>query len=69
MLISIKRYYKANLNMFYNKKKLMMTIIFYLYDRFLESNQNFTTKHVKIVKIPGFSRIPGKVATLGIKTT
>ena len=27
-----------------------------LYDRFFESNQNFTTEHVKIVKIPGFPR-------------
>ena len=32
----------------------MMSKMFYLYDRFFESNQNFTTKHVKIVKIPGF---------------
>ena len=31
-----------------------MTKIFYLYDRFFESNQKFTTEHVKIVKIPGF---------------
>ena len=64
----------------------MMTKKFYLYDRIFESNLNFTTEHVKIVKIPGFcsdfcskfqvfffclncqfpgfSRIPGKVATL-----
>ena len=38
----------------------------YFYDRFFESNRNFTTEHVKIVKTPGFSRIPGKVATLMI---
>ena len=31
-----------------------MTNFFYLYDRFFESNQNFTTEHVKIVKTPGF---------------
>ena len=50
----------------------MMTIFFYLYDIFFESNRNFTTEHVKFVKIPGFSsfcfclncQIPGKVATL-----
>ena len=72
-------------------KNLMITNFFYLYDRFLESNQNFTTEHVKIDKIqvfpgffsdicskfqvfpgyfcincqiPGFSRFPGKEATL-----
>ena len=38
-----------------------MTKFFNLYDRFSDSNQNFTTEHVKI---PGFSRIPGKVTTL-----
>ena len=32
----------------------MMRNFFYLYDIFFESNQNFTTEHVKIVKIPGF---------------
>ena len=32
----------------------MMTKTFYLNDRFRESNQNFTTEHVKIVKITGF---------------
>ena len=58
------RYCKATLNVFFVKKTMMMTKFFYLYNRFLESNQNFTTEHVKIVKIPGFSRIPGKVATL-----
>ena len=39
-----------------------MTKYFYLYDRFFELNRNFTTEHVKIVKIPGFfkiSQIPG----------
>ena len=41
-----------------------MKKIFNLYDRFFESNRNFTTEHVKIVKIQGFSRFPGKVATL-----
>ena len=40
-------------------KKLMMTKTFYLYDRFFESNRNFTAKHMKIVKIPGFfSKFP-----------
>ena len=32
----------------------MMTKSFYLYDKFFESNQNFTTEHMKIVKVPGF---------------
>ena len=31
-----------------------MTKHFCLYDRFFESNQNFTSEHVKIVKVPGF---------------
>ena len=31
-----------------------MTKIFYLYDKFFELNQNFTTENVKIVKSPGF---------------
>ena len=59
---------------------LMMTIFFYT--RFFESSRNLTTKHVKIVKIPGFFRgffsdfcskflkfqvFPGKVATLSIE--
>ena len=42
--------------MLFKKKNLMMTKDFYLYDRIFESNQNFTTEHVKIVKVPGFSR-------------
>ena len=49
--------------MFFNKKTLMITKMFYIDDRFFESNRNFTTKHVKIVKIPGFLvifvQIPG----------
>ena len=32
----------------------MMTNILNLYYRFFESNQNFTTEHVKIDKVPGF---------------
>ena len=32
----------------------MMTKKFYLYDRFFESNRNFTSENVKFVKIPGF---------------
>ena len=54
-----------------------MTKFFYLYDRIFESNRSFTTEHVKIInipgffslncQIPGFSRIPGKVATLSFK--
>ena len=32
----------------------MMIRFVYLYDRFFESNRNFTTEHVKIVKVPGF---------------
>ena len=40
--------------MFFNKKKFDDDDFFFVYDRFLESNRNFTTEHVKIVKIPGF---------------
>ena len=32
----------------------MMIRFVYLYDRLFKSNKNFTTEHVKIVKIPGF---------------
>ena len=56
-----------------------MTKIFDLYGRFFESNRNFTTEHVKIVKIPRFfclncqipcfSKFPGKVATLPVYMT
>ena len=56
-----------------------MTIFFYLYDKFFETNRNFPTEDVKVVfpdflikipgfskisQIPGFSKFPGKVATL-----
>ena len=51
-----------------------MTKKFYLYDIFFVSNQNFTTEHVKMLKIPGFYskflkfevlfRFPDKLATL-----
>ena len=51
---TLKRYCKATLNMFLIKKIYDDDKIFYLYDRFFESNRNFTTEHVKIVKIPGF---------------
>ena len=37
--------------MFFNEK-IFDDDKFYLFDRFLESNQNFTTEHVEIVKIP-----------------
>ena len=46
------------------KKKIDDDKNLLLYGRFFDSNQNFTTKHVKIVQIPGFSRTSGKVATL-----
>ena len=52
---------------------LMMTTFFYLYDRFFDTNQNFTTEHVKIPvfisffsKFPKFQVFPGKVATLDV---
>ena len=32
----------------------MITTKFCLYDRFLISNQNFTTEHVNLIKIPDF---------------
>ena len=58
---TLKRYCKATLNMFFNKKIFDDDKSFYLYDRFFESNQNFTTVHVKIDK---FQVFPGKVTTL-----
>ena len=67
-LNTLKRYCKAALNVFFNKKKLMMTKK-YLNDRFFVSNQSFTTKRVKLFKIPVLSRFPGKVATLYILLT
>ena len=43
--------------MFFNKKFFDDDKnILYTYDIFFESNRNFTTKHVKVLKIPGFSR-------------
>ena len=44
-----------NLEEIYFKKILMMTKYFNLYGSFFESSRYFTTEHVKIVKIPGFS--------------
>ena len=54
---SLKRYCKATLNVFLTRKIFDDAKIFYLCDRFFESNRNFTTKHVKIVKIPGFLKV------------
>ena len=55
---TLKRYSKATLNVFFDKKFFDDDKIFYLYDRFFVSNRNFTTEHVKIVKnskfFPGF---------------
>ena len=56
----LKRYCKATLNMFFNEKTFDDDNLFYLYDKFFESNRNFTIKHVKIVKILGFSRLFSK---------
>ena len=54
----LKRYCKATLNMFFNKK-----IFDDDNDIFFESNRNSTTKNVKMVKISGFfclsCQIPG----------
>ena len=51
------------------KKLLMITKIFHLYDRFFESNRNFSNEHVKLVKIPSFffktSQIPGFSRLIG----
>ena len=67
----MKRYCKLTSNGFYNKKNFNDDKKFYFYDRFFVSNQNFTTKHVLDVqksrflfKILGFSKFPGKMATL-----
>ena len=52
-----KKYLKDSLNVFFNRKMLMMTKKINQYDRFFESNRNFTTKHMlKLLKIPGFLR-------------
>ena len=49
-ITTLKRYCKATKNAFFNNKKFDDDKYFlYLYDRFFVSNQNFTTKHVKIV--------------------
>ena len=45
---------------------MMMTKKLFLYDRHFVTNRNFTTKRLKFVNIPGFSRFPGKVANLMI---
>ena len=55
---TLKRYRKATLNMF--KKKNFDDDNFFLFDRFFESNRNFSFEHVKIVQIPGFSRFFSK---------
>ena len=34
--------------MYFNEKKIRMTKVLYIHDRFFVSNQNFTTLHVKI---------------------
>ena len=39
---------------FFYKEKSDYDKNFHLYDRFFVTNQNFTTKHVKIGKIPDF---------------
>ena len=36
---------------------MMTKMMIYLYDRFFETNRNFTTEHVKVVKTRGFSRL------------
>ena len=45
----MKRYCKATLNFYFNKIMFVDDKNFYLYDIFLKSNRNLTTKHVKIV--------------------
>ena len=41
--------------MYFNEKKIRMTKVLYIHDRFFVSNQNFTTLHVKIaLKFPVF---------------
>ena len=51
---TLKRYCKATLNVFFNKKNLMMAIKFYLYDRFFVSNQNLPLNLSKLLKFLGF---------------
>ena len=51
---TLKRYSKATLNHFFNKKNFDDDKNFLCKDRLFESNRNFITVHVRIVKIPGF---------------
>ena len=58
LLNSIKtfiRYYKITLNVFLNKNILCLWQK-KLFDRLFVSNRNFSTKYIKLFKIPGFSR-------------
>ena len=54
-ITTLKRYCKANLNVFFYEKNLMMTKHFYPYDRFFVLNPNFLLNLSKSIKIPGFS--------------
>ena len=51
---TMKRYCKATLNMFFNKKNFDDHKKPYLYDIFFVSSLNFTTEHAKIVKSSRF---------------
>ena len=53
---ALKSYCKVTLSVF-KKKIMMMTKKSYLYDNFFVSNKNFTTEHVKLLKIQGFFQI------------
>ena len=46
---TLKRYFKITLNVFLNKKFSDDDKKIYLFGRLFVSNQNFTTKHIKIV--------------------
>ena len=39
----------------------------YLYDRFFFSTQNFTTEHVKLLKIPGFFQVSLLISSFSCK--
>ena len=60
---TLKRYCKATLNIFFNKKKLMMTKKIYLNDRFLCQIEILLLNMLKLFKVLRFSRFQGKVAT------
>ena len=61
---TLKRYSKATLSEFLLKKFFDDDKNVFLYDRFFVSVCKFYWLKCKVLKFPGFSMFPGKVATL-----